>query len=210
MCQSQGTTTMVKIRDFFDPFPEAKILKSNKLLGQYLAEKYGADCHLFNSHVKAFKAKYYGKYKRNKKSFLSCESNWLDKEVPFARAVRQPTKSAAKKARKAFSEVGPKQQKRRTEEFLRNVEPGQLEAAARIAFKDAFDNLENGFNAVDAKSPKEESLAQLVIRRRDDGGRGGFNNGSGGGSGRGVFNDDSGNGAASVTTAFAGRLACEQ
>ena len=27
--------------------------------------------------------------------------------------------------------------------------------------------MENGFNAVDAKSPKEESLAQLVIRRRD-------------------------------------------
>ena len=167
MCQSQGNTTMVKIRNFFDPFPEAKILKSNKLLGQYLAEKYGADCHLFNSHVKAFKAKYYGKYKRNKKSFLRGESNWLDKEVPFTRAVRQPTKSAAKKARKAFSELGPKQQKRRTEEFLRNVEPGQLEAAARIAFKDAFDNLENGFNAVDAKSPKEESLAQLANRRRD-------------------------------------------
>ena len=146
---------MVKIRDFFDPFPEAKILKSNKLLGQYLAEKYGADCHLFNTHVKAFKAKYYGKYKRNKKSFLSCESNWLDIDVPFARAVRQTSNTAAKKVRKAFLDLGQKQQKRRTDEFLRNVEPGLLEAAARIQFKDAFDSLENGNNTADVKSPNQ-------------------------------------------------------
>ena len=31
--------------------------------------------------------------------------------------------------------------------FLQNIEPGQLEAAARIEFKDAFDSLENRFNA---------------------------------------------------------------
>ena len=133
---------MVKIRDFFDPFPEAKILKSNKLLGQYLAEKYGVDCLFFKTHVITFKAKYYGKCKRNKKSFLHGESNWLDRKVPFARAVKQTTKTAAKKARKAFSELGPKQKKRRTEEFLRGVEPGQLEAAARIEFKAIFDSVE--------------------------------------------------------------------
>ena len=155
MCQSQGNTTMVKIRDFFDPFPEAKILKSNKLLEEYLSKKFGADSHLFKGHVVKFKAKYYGKHKRNKKTYLQTESNWLDREVPFARAVRQPTKSAAKKARKAFSELGPKQQKRRTEEFLRNVEPGLLEAAARIQFKDAFDSLENGNNTADVKSPNQ-------------------------------------------------------
>ena len=155
MCQSQIFGTIVKIRDYFDPFPKAEILKSNKLFEEYLSKKFGADRHLFKAHVVKFKAKYYGKYKGNKKTFLSCESNWLDIDVPFARAVRQTSNTAAKKVRKAFLDLGQKQQKRRTEEFLRNVEPGLLEAAARIQFKDAFDSLENGNNTADVKSPKE-------------------------------------------------------
>ena len=159
MCQSQIFGTMVKIRDYFDPFPKAEILKLNKLFEEYLSKKYGADRHLFKAHVVTFKAKYYGKYKRNKKTFLSCESNWLDIDVPFARAVRQTSKTAAaKKGRKAFLDLGQKQQKRRTEEFLRKVEPGLLEAAwaaARIQFKDAFDSLENGNNTADVKSPNQ-------------------------------------------------------
>ena len=149
---------MVKIRDFFDPFPAAEILKSNKLLEEYLSKKFGADRHLFKGHVVNFKAKYYGKYKRNKKTFLSCESNWLDIDVPFARAVKQTSKTAAKKVRKAFLDLGPKQQKRRTQEFRRNVEPGLLEAPARIEFKDAFDSLENGNNTADVKSPNESQI----------------------------------------------------
>ena len=75
------------------------------------------------------------RHRRNKKELLQNEEKWLDKEVRFARALKQSTKTAAKKARKAFSELGPGQQKHRTEEFLRNVEPDQLEAAARIEFK---------------------------------------------------------------------------
>ena len=155
MCQSQIFGTMVKIRDYFDPFPKAEILKSNKLFEEYLSKKFGADRHLFKAHVVKFKAKYYGKYKGNKKSFLSCESNWLDIDVPFARAVRQTSNTPAKKVRKAFLDLGQKQQKRRTEEFLRNVEPGLLEAAARIQFKNAFDSLENGNNTADVKSPNQ-------------------------------------------------------
>ena len=142
VCQSQTIGTMVKIRDYFDPFPKAEILKSNKLFEEYLSIKYGANRHLFKAYVVKFKAKYYGKHKRNKKTFLSCESNWLDIDVPFARAVRQTSNTAAKKVRMAFLDLGQKQQKRRTEEFLRNVEPGQLEAAARIEFKAIFDSVE--------------------------------------------------------------------
>ena len=158
MCQSQGNPTMVKIRDFFDPFPEAKILKSNKLLGQYLAEKYGVDCLFFKTHVITFKAKYYGKCKRNKKSFLHGESNWLDRKVPFARAVKQTTKTAAKKARKAFSELGPKQKK----------EPGQLEAAARIEFKAIFDSFEkNCRRQVPQWEPRRRGGSPIAYRSEE-------------------------------------------
>ena len=139
----------------FWPLPKSRNFEIKQTIRGISLKKFGAARHLFKAHVVKFKAKYYGKYKGNKKSFLSCESNWLDIDVPFARAVRQTSNTPAKKVRKAFLDLGQKQQKRRTEEFLRNVEPGQLEAAARIQFKDAFDSLENGNNTADVKSPKE-------------------------------------------------------
>ena len=44
--------------------------------------------------------------------------------------------------------------------FLRNLEPGQLEAAARIEFKDAFNSLENRLNAAEVKSLNESMVQQ--------------------------------------------------
>ena len=58
---------MVRVRDFFDPFPASPILKSKKLFQQLLGEKYGVDGDLFWNLVRQFEIKYYKKYKASKK-----------------------------------------------------------------------------------------------------------------------------------------------
>ena len=152
---------MVKVRDFFDPFPEPKIVKSNKLFAEYLGQKYGTDSELFMKLVGQFKKRYYGKYNQSKPRFFEREKEFLDRDVLFVKA-KKTIKKAMKAVRKPFAALSERQKKRRSDEFLRE-NPDVFEYTAKKKYKPAIDLLEKeGLNAAGVKSANE-SLVQLAV-----------------------------------------------